>query len=789
MKYKTSEIIENISLEDKARLCSGKNFWELESVVELPSIMVTDGPHGLRKQTADPDHLGISQSVKATCYPTAVGLASTWDNDLMYQVGEHLGEECRTEKVSVLLGPGANIKRHPLCGRNFEYFSEDPYLTGHIAKSFINGVQSKGIGTSMKHFIANNQETMRMAVDTFVDERTLRELYLKGFEIAVKEAQPWTVMCSYNKLNGTYLSENKKLLQDILKDEWGHSGLVVTDWGACNNRVEGLKAGQELEMPGGTDTNAKMIVKAVQEGTLSIETLNSRVERVIDLILKSLPVLEKEQTPYDKESHHQFSRRVAADTMVLLKNEDKILPLSKKQSVALIGAFAETPRYQGSGSSLINPTKVGTALESFSSLLGDKITFAKGYNPKKDVVEQDLVQEAVSIAKEQDVVVLMIGLTDSFESEGFDRTHLNIPNNHLVLVEEIAKVNPNIVVCLSNGSPIIMPWKDNVKAILEQYLGGQASGEALVDVLYGKVNPNGKLAETFPNSIDEFPSNKNFPGLPRQVEYREGLYVGYRYYDSVDKNPLFPFGYGLSYTTFEYSDLSVQVKKDIIIKFRIENTGNYDGKEIAQVYISKPDSVVYRPAHELKGYKKVNIKAGESKIVNINISKEDLKVYQDDFLLEDGTYIVHVGASSKDIRLQAECIVKGVVFDNEVNNTYMNISDRFEPTRDQFEEILGKQIPKYPSLRPFTMNSVIGELQGTFVGRKIKGIMTKQFTSMLDDDSDDSFKRMVEAMANELPFRALVMLSGGAMPIGRAEGLLDMMNRKPIRGIYKIVKG
>jgi len=400
-----------------------------------------------------------------------------------------------------------------------------------------------------------------------------------------------------------------------------------------------------------------------------------------------------------------------------------------------------------------------------------------------------LVQEAVSIAKEQDVVVLMIGLTDSFASQGFDRTHLNIPNNHLVLVEEIAKVNPNIVVCLSNGSPIIMPWKDNVKAILEQYLGGQASGEALVDVLYGKVNPNGKLAETFPNSIDEFPSNKNFPGLPRQVEYREGLYVGYRYYDSVDKNPLFPFGYGLSYTTFEYSDLSVQVKKDIIIKFRIENTGNYDGKEIAQVYISKPDSVVYRPAHELKGYKKVNIKAGESKIVNINISKEDLKVYQDDFLLEDGTYIVHVGASSKDIRLQAECIVKGVVFDNEVNNTYMNISDRFEPTRDQFEEILGKQIPKYPSLRPFTMNSVIGELQGTFVGRKIKGIMTKQFTSMLDDDSDDSFKRMVEAMANELPFRALVMLSGGAMPIGRAEGLLDMMNRKPIRGIYKIVKG
>jgi beta-glucosidase len=778
-----------ISLEDKARLCSGKNFWELESVLDLPNIMVTDGPHGLRKQTADPDHLGISQSVQATCYPTAVGLASSWDNDLLYQVGEHLGEECRSERVSVLLGPGANIKRNPLCGRNFEYFSEDPFLTGHIAKSFINGVQSKGIGTSMKHFVANNQETMRMAVDTFVDERTLRELYLKGFEIAVKEAQPWTVMCSYNKLNGTYLSENKKLLQDILKDEWGHTGLVVTDWGACNDRVEGLKSGQELEMPGGTDTNAKLIVKAIQEGKLSIETLNARVERVIDLILKSLPVLKKEHTPYDKEVHHQFSRRVAADTMVLLQNNDKILPLSEKQSIALIGAFAETPRYQGSGSSLINPTKVGTALESFTSLLGDRVKYAKGYNPKKDIMEQDLVEEAISIAKEQDVVILMIGLTDAFESEGFDRTHLNIPNNHLVLVDEIVKANPNIVVCLSNGSPIIMPWKDKVKAILEQYLAGQASGEALVDVLYGKVNPNAKLAETFPNRIDEFPSNKNFPGLPRQVEYREGLYVGYRYYDSVDKDPLFPFGYGLSYTTFKYSDLLVRVQKDITVEFKIENIGNYDGKEIAQVYISMPDSAIYRPAQELKGYKKVSIKSGEAKKVKITISKKDLEIYQDKFVIEDGIYTIRIGASSKDIRLQTNFSIKGKTLEQDANIPYKNISVDFEPTREQFETILGSRIPEYPSLRPFTMNSVIGELQGTFVGRQIKGVITKQFTSHIADDADESMKRMVEAMAGELPFRALVMLSAGAMPIGRAEGLLDLMNKKPIKGIFKIIKG
>ena len=789
MKLNAKEIIKQISMEDKARLCSGKNFWELESVLDLPNIMVTDGPHGLRKQTESPDHIGLSESVKSTCYPTAVGLASTWDNDLLYQVGEHLGEESRTEKVSVLLGPGINIKRHPLCGRNFEYFSEDPYLSGHLATNFIKGVQSKGIGTSIKHFVANNQETMRMAVDTIVDERTLREIYLKGFEIAVKEAQPWTVMCSYNKVNGTYLSENKHFLQDILKDEWQHKGIVVTDWGACNNRVDGLNAGQELEMPGGTEHNTNLIIKAIKNETLSIDVLDSRVERVIDLILKSLPVLNTTYEPYNKENHHQFARKVAADSIVLLKNEKSILPLQKSQSIALIGEFAVKPRFQGSGSSLINPTKIATALDAFKEVLGDNVGYAQGYNSKKDVIEQELIDKSILLAKSKDVVVLMIGLTDSFESEGFDRTHLNIPNNHLKLIEEIAKVNENIVVCLSNGSPIEMQWQKSAKAIVEQYLGGQASGEALVDILYGKVNPSGKLAETFPSSLAEFPSNQNFPGLPRQVEYREGLYVGYRYYDTAQVNPLYSFGYGLSYTTFEYSNLKVDNKKDIVIQFDITNTGNVEGKEVCQIYVSKAMSSVYRPLQELKGYQKVSLEPGETKTVKIITSKNDLQVYQDGFKIEAGEYELKVGSSSRDIHLSKKIKIKGLKLQEDNFADYKNISRGFSPSKEAFEEVYGCKIPDYPSKRPFTMNSVIGEIQETFVGNKIKKMISERFSELVTDDVDESMITMIEHMADELPLRSLVMLSAGEVSMRRAQGLLDLMNKKILRGLIKVIKG
>ena len=789
MSNNAKVILEQLTLEEKASLLSGKDFWHLKGIerVGLPEIMVTDGPHGLRKQDGESDHVGLNQSVKATCFPTAVGLAASWDKKLVEEVGEALGDECLTEEVSVLLGPGANIKRHPLCGRNFEYFSEDPVLSGKMAASLITGIQSKGVGTSIKHYVANNQESMRMAVDTFVDERTLREIYLKGFEIAVKESQPWTVMCSYNKLNGTYLSEHKRMLQDVLKDEWGHEGIVVTDWGACNNRVDGLIAGQELEMPSSNGINDRKIVEAVKNGTLSESIVDKRALRIIELILKSKETLSKKHKPYNKEEHHEFARKVAANTICLLKNDD-ILPLSKSNKVALIGEFAKTPRYQGSGSSLIQPTKISNAYNAFKAELGDNLQYAQGYSSKDDIIDQTLIDEAIKVAKSSDVVVLMIGLTDLFESEGFDRKHLNIPNNHLKLVEEISKVNENIIVALSNGSPITMPWKDKVKGILEQYLGGQASGEALADVVFGKVNPSGKLAETFPNNLEEFASNENFPGLPRQVEYREGLYVGYRYYDKTNKSPLYPFGYGLSYTTFEYSELNVKVGKTLNVSYKITNTGKISGKEVSQVYVSKSDSNVHRPEKELKAFDKTEIEPGETVTINHEIPLSDLEIYIDNFTLEDGKYDVKVGSSSVDILLSKEVKIKGVKV-SKTESVYDSLSKTGTITQEQFEKELGFKIPDYPSIRPFTLNSVMSEIEVTFVGKKLKQMITKEMNKMLGtEESNDAVKAMMESMVNELPLRGLMMLGGEAFSENRALGLLDILNKKYIRGTFKLLK-
>lgn len=788
------DILNELTLEEKASLCSGKDFWHLEGIDRfiLPSVMVTDGPHGLRKQAESSDHLGIANSVASTCFPTAVGLASSWDIELIYQMGEKLGEECLTENVSVLLGPGANIKRHPLCGRNFEYFSEDPFVTGSVATSLIKGIQSKGIGTSIKHFVANNQETMRMSVDSVIDERTLREIYLKGFEMAVKEAQPWTVMCSYNKVNGTYLSENSYFLSSILKDEWKHEGIVVTDWGACNNRVDGLKAGQELEMPGNSGINDRKIVNAVNNGTLDINILDSRVERILSLILKSKETLEKKSFVYDIERHDQFARKVAADTIVLLKNDNSILPIAKTQKVALIGHFAKTPRYQGSGSSLINPTKITTAYDAFKTLLGDNLTYAQGYNTKTDTIDKEMVKTALEVAKNADVVVLMVGLTNKFESEGFDRSHLNIPMNHLYLIDEVSKANNNVIVSLSNGSPIIMPWKDKVDGILEQYLGGQASGGALCDIVFGKVNPSGKIAETFPNSLEEFPSNQNFPGEPRQVKYKEGLFVGYRYYDTANVTPLFPFGFGLSYTSFRYSNLKVECHDSLIVTCQITNTGKVKGKEVVQVYVSKNESNVYRPSQELKGFTKIELLPSESKEVKINISLDSLEVYNiDRFKLENGVYSIKIGASSKDIRLTHDVTVdKGVALIEDTLMNYKDISKGFKPTEEDFLALYGKEIPSIPLLKPYNMNSTFNEIEITFIGRRLKKSVTKQMAKMFDGNDDlEGMKLMVEAMIGELPFRNLIMLSNGVLSENRAAGMLDLMNRKFLRGLLKVIKG
>ena len=787
------QVLNKLSLEEKIELLSGKNFWYLNEIgsSHLKSIMVTDGPHGLRKQKDSGDHLGISNSYPATCFPTASALACTWDEDLLYKLGEYLGNECLSQNVSVLLGPGINIKRHPLCGRNFEYFSEDPILTGKLASKMIQGVQSKGVGTSLKHFALNNQETMRMVVDVIVDERSFRELYLRGFEIAIKEAKPWTVMSSYNKINGTYASENKKLLQDILKDEWAYDGLVVTDWGANNDRVQGIIAGQDLEMPGNGNIHKEAIKDALDKGIISEELLDRRVLKVIELIIKANETLEKDHSDYDMDKHHDFARKVASESMVLLKNDDDILPISKQDTIALIGGFAKQPRYQGSGSSLINPSKISTAYDAFKERLKDNLIYAPGYDLQTDTINQDLIDEAIKVSKEADTVIVMAGLTDDYESEGFDREHIDIPKNHLALIEAISNNHDQVIVALSNGSPVSMPWLDKVKGVIEQYLSGQASGAALADIVFGDVNPSGKLAESFPLSIEDLPANENFPGKPRQLKYQEGLYVGYRAHEKQDNVPLFPFGYGLSYTSFELKDFAISKNRNTInIKLNITNTGDLFGKEVIQVYVGKEESRLYRPIKELKAFTKVDLKAKETKEVSIDIDKELLKVYQNGFKLESGKYKIYIGTSSQDI-LYSDILdiqSKDDVVDDQLIQ-YKNFNKKSILSDKDFTHLLGHDIPTYPSSKPYSLNSTMSEIKNTFIGKRIYKMIAKQMAPMIDQEMNDTTRKMIDKSVGEMPFRSLVVFSGGQLSMKKAQGLLDLMNKKFFKGLFKLISG
>lgn len=750
-------IIAEMTLEEKASLCSGLNFWETKGIERLgiPSIMVTDGPHGLRKQAEGADHLGLNNSVPATCFPSAVGLASTWNKKLINQVGVALGEECQAENVAVLLGPGANIKRSPLCGRNFEYFSEDPYLSSQMAASHINGVQSQGVGTSLKHFAANNQEHRRMSVDAIVDERTLREIYLSSFEGVVKEAQPWTVMCSYNKVNGEYASENNYLLNEILKDEWGFEGFVVSDWGAVNERAVGLENGLELEMPSSNGLGDKKIVEAVKSGQLSEEKLDRAVERLLNIIFKAVDN-KKENAVYDSEAHHQLAREVARESMVLLKNEDAILPLKKSGTVAVIGGFAQSPRYQGGGSSHINPTKLENILEEIDTVSGENTTvlYAQGYNLKSDEVDEALINEAKEVAANADSVVLFAGLPDRHESEGYDREHLRIPENHVRLIEAVAEVNSNIVVVLSNGAPIEMPWLGKVKAVLEGYLGGQALGGAMADLLFGDANPSGKLAETFPKVLSDNPSFLNFPGEGDKVEYKEGIFVGYRYYDKKNVEPLFPFGYGLSYTSFEYSNLSVEKKelKDtdtVTITVNVTNTGNVAGKETVQLYVRDVASSMIRPEKELKGFEKVELQPGEEKTVTFTLDKRSFAYYNvdlKDWHVETGDFEILVGKSSKEIVLSETIKVQSTVS-------------------------VTKLIHR---------NTTIGDLLSDPILAPIANDMLAKFSEgnplMNMEEMDPETADMMAAMMKFMPLRAIVSFSQGAFTEEMLLGLIEHLN-------------
>jgi beta-glucosidase len=667
------ELVAAMDIDEKALLCSGRGFWSTQPVERLgvPSVEVRDGPHGLRMQVGDVDHLGLRGSEPATCFPTASALAATWDRELVAEVGEAIANECLEFGVGVLLGPGVNLKRSPLCGRNFEYLSEDPHLAGELGATFVTAVQERGIGTSLKHFAANHQEARRMTIDVVADERTLRELELAAFETVVRRAQPWTVMGAYNRVGGTYACEHPWLLTDVLKGEWGHTGVVVTDWGAMNDRVAALAAGCELQMPGSADDADASIAEAVRAGHLDVAVLDAAAVRLVELALRAEANLQPDAT-FDRDAHHRLARRVAADAAVLCRNVDDALPIGATDRVALIGAFADEPRYQGTGSSRVTPTRMETLREGLARLVGDeRIAYQPGYSDA-EVVDDGLVADAVAAAREADVVVVAVGLPDGYENEGDDRAHLRLPPTHDALIAALAAVHDRVVVVLANGAPVEMPWVDDVEAVVEGYLGGQAGGGGLADVLTGVVNPSGHLAETFPRHLDDVPSTRNFPGGLNTVEYREGLYVGYRFHDTVDGDVLFPFGHGLSYTSFAFGDVTVDRSEvsptdldgggEVTVEVQVTNTGEVVGKAVVQVYVRDVEAAAYRPDRELKGFAKVHLEPGDSTRVAIALGHRAFAYWhpdERDWVVEPGRFEVLVGASSRDLRGSADVEVVG----------------------------------------------------------------------------------------------------------------------------------
>jgi beta-glucosidase len=755
MERDLKQLIAQMTLEEKAGLCSGQDFWRLKGIERLgiPSIMVTDGPHGLRKQKEGADHVGLFDSVPATCFPSAAGVACSWDRELIQSMGRALGEECQAEDVSVLLGPGVNIKRSPLCGRNFEYFSEDPYLSSQMASHHIQGVQSQGVGTSLKHFAANNQEHRRMTSDSIVDERTLREIYLASFEGAVTEAQPWTVMSSYNKVNGTFASENAVLLNDILREEWGFQGFVVSDWGAVNERVDGLAAGLELEMPSSNGEGDRKIVEAVTSGKLSEALLDQAVERVLRIVFKAADG-SKANAAYDKSAHHQLARRIARESMVLLKNDEHMLPLRREGEIAVIGELAVKPRYQGGGSSHVNPTKLDDILEAFTESAGDnvQVVFAKGYELHVDDVDDDLTAEALRIAAKADRAVLFAGLPDRYESEGYDRSHLRLPANQIELIQAVAAVQPNLVIVLSNGAPIEMPWISNAKAVLEAYLGGQALGGAIADLLFGDANPCGKLAETFPKRLQDTPAHLYYGGEKDTVEYREGIFVGYRYYDAIKLEPLFPFGHGLSYTTFSYSNLVVPIKElrddePLTVYVDVTNTGDRRGKEIVQLYVRELNPSVIRPDKELKGFAKVELEPGETKTAAFTLDKRSFAFYDaglKDWRVETGAFELLIGKSCAEIGLVEQV------------------------------KVISTTDPVHVAV---TRNSTIGDLLADGATRTaIMNFLQHNNPLGALGDAGGEASEMMEAVMRYLPLRALISFSGGRFSEADLESLVAELN-------------
>ena len=752
---KIKELISQMTLEEKAAMCSGADFWHTEAVkrLEIPASMVSDGPHGLRKQSDEADHLGINDSIKAVCFPAGCGTAASFNRDLITTMGETLGNECQAENLSVILGPAVNIKRSPLCGRNFEYYSEDPLVATEMAGALIKGIQSKNVGTSIKHFLANNQETRRMSSSSEVDERTLREIYLAAFEGAITKQKPWTVMCSYNKINGVYAAENKTYLTDVLRDEWNFDGYVMSDWGAVNSRVADLKAGMDLEMPSSFGINDALIVEALKNGTLEENIVDQAIERILNIVYR-FDENRDLNAVFDRDKDHEVARHIAEETIVLMKN-DGVLPLNTSDEVAFIGKFAAQPRYQGGGSSHINSHKITSAVDAVKGM--NNISYAQGYHLENEEVDAVLMAEAVEAAKKAKVAVIFAGLPDAFESEGYDRSHMRLPECQNVLIEKILTVQPNVIVVLHNGSPVEMPWVSNVRGIVEAYLGGQAVGSAVTDILFGKVNPSAKLPETFPLKLEDNPSFLSYLGEGDKVEYKEGVFVGYRYYDTKKMDVLFPFGHGLSYTTFEYSNLKVsndQIKDTdtMTVSVDVKNTGSMAGKEVVQVYVADKVSTVIRPVKELREFVKVDLAPGETKTVTFTLGKRAFAYWNveiHDWHVESGEFDIMIGKSSRDIVLSQTITVTSSV--------------------------------KLPMI--YTMDTTIGDIMENPEAAETLLDLTKVFAEVFGGNAAEPSEsaissEMMNAMMKFMPLRGSISFGMGNVTWETLQEFLDKLNKK-----------
>ncbi len=791
-------IVASLGPAERVRLLSGRGFWKLESLREhgLEGIHVSDGPHGLRCQDTGGDHVGLSPAAPATCFPTAAALGSSWDETLVDEVGRAIGVEALALGVSVVLGPGLNIKRHPAGGRNFEYLSEDPLLSGRLAAAMVRGIQSRGVGACIKHFAVNNHESHRLVVDAVVDERTLRELYLAGFEIAVKESRPWTVMSSYNLLNGTYTSEHRELLTDILRDEWGFEGLVMSDWGAVSNRAAGIAAGLDLEMPGSRGACDPDVLAALDNGELDATAVDRCATRVVELLRRGQ--LDEPGGELPTGEHHQLARRAAAAGSVLLVN-DGVLPLHSASRIAVVGEFAREPRCQGAGSSQVNPTRLDTALEAMRERLGPsaRLEYARGYEARDGSTSPELLAEALGVARGADVVVLYTGLPAAWESEGFDRSTLDLPSGQVELIEALAATSTPLVVVLNNGGVVHMPWAQRVDAVLECWLGGQAGGSASVDVLFGDAEPGGRLAESIPVHVAQLPAHLNFPGRPRQVEYREGPFVGYRFHDTAGVPALFAFGSGLSYTSFEWQDAAIEgADSDFEVSVTVTNTGERRGSEVVQVYVRDPEFPGVRPDKELKGFAKVHLDPGESLRVTVELDRRSFATWDPathQWRVRAGSREVIVGRSSVDAVQTFVVRVDSPAEEPEPGDPRAvdpEGSTAQEPGWDPaehgwvaddeaFARLLGGPLPGPRPLRPFDRNSTLEDLEETRIGRMLSSLITREAVRRSSEefpDPDEATLRMVRSAVREGPARALVLMSGGAIRFEHLDALLDAMN-------------